>query len=86
MQQHILTDYIIISDIKAKKINTIVALKLDRITRSILDWEKLITSFHSTTSLKKIYIKTAKKYVINILSGAQKTFEALSHSYNLESI
>jgi site-specific DNA recombinase len=30
-------------DIKAKKINTIVALKLDRITRSIYDWENLIT-------------------------------------------
>lgn len=29
-------------DIKSKKINTIVALKLDRITRSIYDWEKLI--------------------------------------------
>ena len=31
------------ADIKAKKVNTIVALKLDRITRSIFDWEKLIT-------------------------------------------
>ena len=31
------------SDIKAKKINTIVALKLDRITRSIYDWENLMT-------------------------------------------
>ena len=31
------------NDIKAKKINTIVALKLDRITRSIYDWENLIT-------------------------------------------
>ena len=31
------------ADIKDKKINTIVALKLDRITRSICDWEKLIT-------------------------------------------
>ena len=31
------------ADIKAKKINTIVSLKLDRITRSICDWEKLIT-------------------------------------------
>ena len=31
------------NDIKAKRINTIVALKLDRITRSIFDWEKLIT-------------------------------------------
>ena len=30
-------------DIKAKKINTIVALKLDRITRSIFDWENLMT-------------------------------------------
>ena len=30
-------------DIKSKKINTIVALKLDRITRSIFDWEELIT-------------------------------------------
>lgn len=31
------------ADIKAKKINTIVALKLDRITRSIYDWKNLIT-------------------------------------------
>ena len=30
-------------DIKNKRINTIVALKLDRITRSIFDWEKLMT-------------------------------------------
>lgn len=30
-------------DIKSKRINTIVALKLDRITRSIYDWEKLMT-------------------------------------------
>ena len=30
-------------DIKIKKINTIVALKLDRITRSIFDWEKIMT-------------------------------------------
>ena len=29
-------------DIKAKRINTIVALKLDRITRSIYDWENLM--------------------------------------------
>ena len=31
------------NDIRAKKINTIVALKLDRITRSIYDWENLMT-------------------------------------------
>lgn len=30
-------------DIKSKKINTMVALKLDRITRSIYDWENLMT-------------------------------------------
>ena len=30
-------------DIRDKKINTIIALKLDRITRSIYDWENLIT-------------------------------------------
>ena len=30
-------------DIKNRRINTIVALKLDRITRSIYDWEKLMT-------------------------------------------
>mgnify|MGYP004475284805 FL=1 len=29
--------------IKSKKINTIISLKLDRITRSIYDWENLIT-------------------------------------------
>ena len=31
-----------LEDIKSKKINTIIALKLDRITRSILDWESLL--------------------------------------------
>ena len=30
-------------DIKSKRINTIISLKLDRITRSIFDWEKLMT-------------------------------------------
>ena len=30
-------------DIESKKINTIISLKLDRITRSIYDWENLIT-------------------------------------------
>ena len=29
-------------------------------------------------------LKLTKKHVINILSGAQETFEALGHSYNLE--
>lgn len=30
-------------DIKNKKINTMLALKQDRITRSIFDWENIIT-------------------------------------------
>ena len=30
-------------DIKSKKINTIISLKLDRFTRRIYDWEELIT-------------------------------------------
>lgn len=30
------------NDIKSKRINTIIALKLDRITRSILDWESIL--------------------------------------------
>ena len=30
-------------EIENKKINTMVAFKLDRITRSIYDWERLIT-------------------------------------------
>lgn len=32
----------LLEDIKSKKINTIVALKLDRITRSVYDWEYII--------------------------------------------
>ena len=31
------------ADMESKKINTIVSLKLDRITRSVYDWEDLIT-------------------------------------------
>ena len=30
-------------DIKSKRINTIISLKLDRFTRSIYDWEEFIT-------------------------------------------
>jgi site-specific DNA recombinase len=37
-------------DIKAKRINTIVALKLDRITRSIYDWENLMTFLDETNA------------------------------------
>ena len=33
-----------IDDAKAGKINTVIALKLDRISRSIYDWENLLTT------------------------------------------
>ena len=32
----------LLQDIKEKKCNTIVVLKLDRLTRSVFDWEKII--------------------------------------------
>lgn len=32
----------LLQDITDKKINTIVVLKLDRLTRSVLDWEKIL--------------------------------------------
>lgn len=33
----------LLQDIKDKKCNNIVALKLDRLTRSVADWEKILT-------------------------------------------
>ena len=32
----------LLQDIRDKKCNTIVVLKLDRLTRSVFDWEKLL--------------------------------------------
>jgi len=32
----------LLDDIKAKKVNTIVTLKLDRLTRSVYDWEDIM--------------------------------------------
>lgn len=32
-----------IEDAKAGKINTVIALKLDRLTRSIYDWENMLS-------------------------------------------
>lgn len=32
-----------LQDVRDKKVNTIVVLKLDRLTRSVLDWEKILT-------------------------------------------
>mgnify|MGYP004663310551 FL=1 len=33
----------LLQDIRDKKVNTIVVLKLDRLTRSVADWEKILT-------------------------------------------
>ena len=35
----------LLQDIKEKKCNTIVVLKLDRLTRSVFNWEKIIKLF-----------------------------------------
>ena len=53
-------------DIKSKKINTIIALKLDRITRSIFDWEKLITFLDENDA----YIDCANDEVNNTNANA----------------
>ena len=57
-------------DIKAKKINTIVALKLDRITRSIYDWENLMTFLDENdayldcvNNVKQVYKEQVKDLV-----------------------
>ena len=33
----------LLQDVRDKKVNTIVVLKLDRLTRSVSDWEKILT-------------------------------------------
>ena len=48
-------------DIKAKKINTIIALKLDRITRSIYDWENLMTFLDENEALELIVDKAIER-------------------------
>ena len=57
------------NDIKAKKINTIVALKLDRITRSIYDWENLMTYLDENGELIKPTKPNAYKYEAFIFDG-----------------
>lgn len=43
-------------DIKAKKVNTIVALKLGRITRSIYDWERVSKSLHKLFRYSHLFV------------------------------
>ena len=49
-------------DIKSKRINTIIAPKLDRITRSIFDWEKLMTFLDENDALN-IKVKSLEKKI-----------------------
>ena len=41
----------LIEDAKNKRINTIIALKLDRLSRSIYDWENLLKTSENNTAL-----------------------------------
>ena len=52
-------------DIKSKRINTIIVLKLDRITRSIFDWEKLITFVVMQFLKYKAQLISLKIYLID---------------------
>ena len=42
----------LLQDIRDKKCNTIVVLKLDRLTRSVFDWEKIIRFLEENDDLK----------------------------------
>ena len=42
----------LLQDIKDKKCNTIVVLKLDRLTHSVFDWEKIIRFLEENDDLK----------------------------------
>ena len=71
-------------DIKSKKINTIVSLKLDRITRSIYDWENLITFLDENNayldcSSDEINTTTANGKMISrlLMSGVKMKFKEL---------
>lgn len=44
-----------LDDIRNKKINTIVILKLDRLTRSARDWESIITFLNENECLPRLH-------------------------------
>ena len=58
-----------LEDIKSKKINTIIALKLDRITRSILDWGSLLKFVEDNDA----YIDCVNDEVNNTTANMKKT-------------
>lgn len=53
----------LLEDIKDKKCNTIVVLKLDRLTRSVFDWEKIIRFLEENNA----YLDCANDYINKIV-------------------
>ena len=51
----------LLQDIKDKKCNTIVVLKLDRLTRSVFDWEKIIRFLEYLHQFLKMKLKELQK-------------------------
>ena len=51
----------LLQDIKDKKCNTIVVLKLDRLTRSVFDWEKIIRFLEEKGPVLKMTLDNKRK-------------------------
>lgn len=72
----------LIEDAKNKKINTIIALKLDRLSRSIYDWENLL----KTSKLNKenyILSKSDKDTIIDFINQVDNTNKEYDKIQNL---
>ena len=69
-------------DIKSKKINTVISLKLDRFTRSIYDWEEFITFLENIQGIK-IYKETdeSASIVFEYVKGSKTMGQY--HSYQV---
>ena len=50
-----------LDDIRNKKINTIVTLKLDRLTRSVADWEKILTFLEENDAFLRQNVEERQK-------------------------
>ena len=64
----------LLQDIKDKKCNTIVVLKLDRLTRSVFDWEKIIRFLEENDAYLDCAIDD-----INITNANEKKFQEYLH-------
>ena len=51
----------LLQDIKDKKCNTIVVLKLDRLTRSVADWEKILTFLEENDAFLRQNVEERQK-------------------------